>query len=187
MLLDRYGIVFRELTNRELPAFQWRNLFRSLRLMELAGEVYSGYFFTGIPGPQFISPAALRLLNQGLPHDTVYWINAADPISLCGSGLIDLPRRTASNHLVYHAGRLVLVSERHGKSLSIRVPPDDAHLPRYLNVLRHLAYRSFQPVRKLVVETINGASARQSEYLPVLEASFDIGHDHKSVYLQRRY
>ena len=37
-LLDRYGILFRELTAHEVPAFQWANVFRTLRLMELSRE-----------------------------------------------------------------------------------------------------------------------------------------------------
>ena len=39
MLLDRYGIVFRELLQREAPGFRWADVFRPLRLMELSGEV----------------------------------------------------------------------------------------------------------------------------------------------------
>src|SRR5512143_223445 len=52
-LLRRYGILFRELLVNELPPLQWRAVFRSLRLMELSGEVMSGHFFQGISGPQF--------------------------------------------------------------------------------------------------------------------------------------
>jgi ATP-dependent helicase Lhr and Lhr-like helicase len=36
ILLGRYGILFRELLQRELPALSWPNLFRSLRIMELS-------------------------------------------------------------------------------------------------------------------------------------------------------
>ena len=78
LLLDRYGILFRELLQREAPPFRWAALFRSLRIMELSGEVVTGYFFLGIPGLQFMSPAALRLLPRSLPQDAVYWFNAAD-------------------------------------------------------------------------------------------------------------
>ena len=59
---------------------------KNLRLMELSGELLAGYFFTGIEGPQFISPEAFRLLQKGLDEDAVYWLNASDPVSLCGIG-----------------------------------------------------------------------------------------------------
>ncbi len=64
LLLDRYGVLFRELLQNELPAFSWGNIFRALRLMELSGEVLTGYFFEGVPGPQFISHEAFRMLQN---------------------------------------------------------------------------------------------------------------------------
>ena len=193
VVLDRYGIVFRELLAREVPALQWSPLFRSLRLMELSGEVLSGYFFKDIPGPQYILPAAFRVLQQNVSRHSgqgpIFWINAMDPISPCGLGLkkIDhpLPRRVSSNHLVYQGDQLVLVSEQHGKSLTFHVPDDDEQISRYLCVFRHLLYRSFQPVRKIEIETINDIPARESPYLDALATSFTLLRDHKSVYIQR--
>jgi len=61
----------------------------------------SGYFFKGIPGAQFISFEAFRLLREGLDEERIYWMNAKDPASLCGIGLDSLkgklPRRVSSN------------------------------------------------------------------------------------------
>ncbi len=37
-LLRRYGVLFRELLERELPPLRWGELFRTLRLMELSGR-----------------------------------------------------------------------------------------------------------------------------------------------------
>jgi ATP-dependent Lhr-like helicase len=68
LLLDRYGILFRELLQNELPAFGWRHTFRALRLMELSGEVLTGWFFRGVPGPQFISHQAFRMLQRKFPE-----------------------------------------------------------------------------------------------------------------------
>lgn len=189
VVLDRYGVIFRELLARELPDFGWRSLFRSIRLMELSGELVSGYFFDGIPGPQFASPEAFRLLQRSRQHDAIFWLNACDPASPCGSGLPgkrnDLPRRLPGNHLVYHGHQLVMVSERNGKALTFNVPPDAPDLADYLAVLRHLMYRHFQPVRKLDIETINGEPATSSPYLDALGTAFDLVRDYKSVYIQR--
>ena len=189
LLLDRYGILFRELVARELEVFRWSSIFRSLRLMELSGEVFSGYFFKGIGGPQFISPVALRILQRMHTDDLVFWLNAVDPVAPCGmgiEGLGKLPRRVSSNYLVYHDTRLVLLVERQGKSLDFRVPPDDPDLSRYLEVLRHLVYRSFAPRRKLDIHTINGEPAVNSPYLDALDDAFDLVRDYKSVYVQRQ-
>jgi len=171
-LLKRFGILSRPLLANELPPFQWRAVFRSLRLMELSGEVLSGYFFEGLPGPQFVSPEAFRMLREPLPKDAIYWINAADPVSLCGLGLgaiTGLPSRIASNHLVYHGSRLVMISKRLGKNLDLMVPPDKEHLAGYFGLFKDLLGREFNPVKKIVIETINGGPALTSPYLEHLK------------------
>jgi ATP-dependent Lhr-like helicase len=171
-LLKRFGILARPLLTNELPPFQWRAVFRSLRMMELSGEVLSGYFFEGIPGPQFVSPEAFRMLRELLPQDAIFWINAADPISPCGlglGGLSGLPSRIASTHLVYHGSRLVMVSKRQGKNLELMVPSDDKHLAGYFALFKDLLGREFNPVRKIVIEMVNDEPAMKSPYLEPLK------------------
>ena len=189
LLLDRYGILFRELLERELPVFHWRNVFRALRLMELSGEVLAGYFFHGIPGPQFISHQAFRRLQRKLPQDVIYWINATDPASLCGVQLEalrgSLPKRIVGTHLIYRGTRLVAISRRNGRNLIFNVPPDDPHLSEYMSPLRHLLTRQFQPVRRITIETINNEEAAHSPYLDVLRTAFDVTIDYKKVILYR--
>jgi ATP-dependent Lhr-like helicase len=189
LLLDRYGILFRELLQRELPALGWSSVFRSLRIMELSGEVLAGYFFVGIPGPQFISPEAFRRLQRALPAEPVFWLNAADPASLCGIQLESikgkLPPRVASTHLVYHGGRLVMVSKRYGRDLTFHIPSEDPSLPDYLAPLHHLLTRPVQPLRRIAIETINGEPAAQSPYLPALRTVFKVIVGNKSVNLSR--
>jgi ATP-dependent Lhr-like helicase len=166
-LLRRYGILFRELLVNELRSLQWRAVFRSLRLMELSGEVLSGYFFQGISGPQFISHEAFRMLRDPLPQDAVFWVNASDTASLCGltlASLQGLPPRIPSTHLVYHGSRLVMISKRLGKNLEILAEPDNAHLPGYFALFKDLIGREFNPMQKISVETVNGESAFRSPY-----------------------
>jgi len=192
LLLDRYGILFRELLIRESEAFQWRSLFRTLRLMELSGELFSGYFFQNIPGPQFISPAAFRRL-QKMESKTagIFWISAQDPISLCGLPLEDLkgtlPRRVASNHLVYRGSQLVLTSQRLGREIEIRIKPEDDDLLSVLSVFDHLLNRQFQPLNRILIETINGEPASRSDFLDVFRSRFDVVPDVRHVTLYRKY
>jgi ATP-dependent Lhr-like helicase len=170
-LLRRHGILFREILANELPPFQWRAVFRALRLMDLSGEVLSGYFFEGIPGPQFISHEAFRMLQDELPQDSVFWINAADPASLCGLGLRSqgLPPRIVSNYLVYHGNRVVMILRRLGKNLDIFVPPDDPRLADYFVLFKDLLTREFKPAQKISIETINGESALGSPHAGALK------------------
>jgi ATP-dependent helicase Lhr and Lhr-like helicase len=190
VLIDRFGILFREFLERESVLFRWPHVFRALRLMELSGEVLSGYFFKGIPGLQFISPRAFHVLQGKLPENKVYWINATDPASLCGVQIEipkgELPRRIAGNHLVYHGSRLVLVSQKNGGSLDFLVAPNDSHLTEYFGVLRHMLGRQFQPLRRIVVETINGEPASDSPYLASLKTSFEVMMQNDTVALYRK-
>jgi ATP-dependent Lhr-like helicase len=187
LLLDRYGILFRELLLKETHPFQWSSLFKSLRLMELSGEVLAGYFFHGIPGPQFISHRAFRMLQRKMPEDKIFWINAVDPASLSGVPLEvfkgSLPKRIASTHMAYQGKRLAMVSEGNGKTLTFHVPPDDVRLQEFLEPLRHLLTRRFKPLRRITIERINGEEAARSPYLDALRISFEVLVDYKKVSL----
>ncbi len=189
-LLQRYGIVFRELLNRELPRLQWKNLFKALRLMELSGEVLSGAFFEGIGGLQFISPEALGRVQAALPEDAVFWMNATDPASACGLNLKALksllPARQAATFLVFHGARPVLIARKNSLELTIQAQPDSPHLPRYFALFKDLLNREFNPRRSIRVEKINAAPALDSPYAPALKAMGFV-KDHKGFELRRRY
>ncbi len=189
-LLERYGILFRELLQHELPAFRWGALFRTLRLMELSGEILAGCFFEGVPGLQFIAPSAFRSLQQAFPEDDVYWLNATDPASMCGVSLAGLktklPKRVPTTHLVYHGSELVLISRRSGKTLDIHVPPEHPRLPDYLAALSHLLSRRIQPLSSITVERINKAPAPESPYMEALGRCFETDVGPKAVTIWRK-
>ena len=191
LLLERYGILFREVLVRELAALRWPRLFRTLRIMELSGEVLSGQFFQGIPGLQFISTAAFKHLQEGLPEDAVFWMNAVDPASPSGLGLEDLrqtvPARRPSNHLVFHGSKVVVISQRSGGELRINASPDHPDLSRYLDFLGVLLTRQFDPRRAITVETINGEPATSSPYAPILEQRFQSTREPAGLKLRRRF
>ncbi|MBN1664643.1 MAG: ATP-dependent helicase, partial [Deltaproteobacteria bacterium] len=190
ILLDRYGILFRELLMRELEPFQWRSLFRTLRLMELSGEILSGYFFEGVPGPQFISHHAFRILQRRLPETHIWWINALDPASLCGIQIdalkAILPRRHESTHLVFRGKEIVLTSQKRGGELDVRLDVHDPVLPECFGVLDHLLTRSLKPLRRISVQTINGEDAPKSPFVDVLRTCFDVIVEPKAVILYRK-
>ena len=133
---------------------------------------------------------AFRRLQRKLPEDTVYWVNAADPASLCGIKLDSirgsLPKRVTGTHLVYHGTRLVATSRRNGRDLTFNVDPDDPHLPEYLGHLRHMLTRQFQPLQGITIDTINDEKATHSPYRDVLRTAFDVQQDYKNVTLYRK-
>ncbi len=190
-LLQRYGILFRELLVRELSVLGWSSLFRTLRIMELSGEVLAGHFFQGIPGLQFISPAAYRWLREGLPADRIFWLGALDPASACGLALEGLkgrlPPRRVGTHLVYHGTELVVVSRRQGRDLQIDVDPDHPFLRDYFGFLKVLLTRQFDPLHGIAVESINGETAADSPYVVPLAEMFGVSREPGALKLRRRY
>ncbi len=190
LLLNRYGILFRELLVRELPMLRWGALLRTLRLMDLSGEIHSGCFFRGISGLQFIAPQWLPLLQHDADPQPIYWLNAVDPASMCGLGLQELPyrlpRRIESNHLVYRGAELIVTSRRKGRAIDFSIAADDPDLSAGLGFLHHLLNRRFQPRRHVTVETINGRPATESPYLPIFADAFDVVRDPESITLYSR-
>ncbi|MBC2605887.1 DEAD/DEAH box helicase [Pelagicoccus albus] len=189
VLLDRYGVLFKELLERECAGFRWKDVFKALRLLELGGEVVGGRFFEGIPGLQFASHEALRRLNKTLPESAIYWLGATDPASLCGIGLENLkgalPRRQVGNRLVYRGRELVAEARRGGKDLEFKVDCSDPDLIRIVDTLGS-SLDLQKSLRSIRIETINGKDARQSDYLESLSLVWRLHSDHKQVVVEGR-
>jgi len=182
LLLDRYGVITRELANREIDCLRFAKLFKALRIMELAGEVTQGLFFEELSGPQFISTRALARLQQNEKPPTHFWCNALDPVSPCGLGLEwpELPQRRAQNYLAFYQGKLALVVENSGRRLHFFVEPQSNELDRILEPCIHIAKSN----GKLTVEEINGESAMSSLWIPALARVLKKRKDHRSVYFE---
>ena len=188
-LLQRYGVLFRDILGRETPPFRWNRLFRTLRIMELGGEVLAGRFFEGIRGIQFTSPAAFRLLKDGIDATAVYWMNAADPASLCGIADPSLrkgfPDRLKTTWLVFRGPAIVLIARRNGRDLEFTVPPDDPGIPEYLGFFKVLLSRDAEPFTSIKVLTVNGAPAEECGYARALE-DFGFRKEYKGYSLWAR-
>jgi ATP-dependent Lhr-like helicase len=87
MLLNRYGVVFREVLTREAILPRWREVLLALRRLEDRGEIRGGRFVSGFLGEQFALPVAVESLratrDQQSSGDTIT-ISAADPLNLAG-------------------------------------------------------------------------------------------------------
>jgi len=87
MLLNRYGVVFRELLARESILPRWRELLIAFRRLEDRGEVRGGRFISSFIGEQFALPIAvesLRAMRNIEPTGEIITISAADPLNLAG-------------------------------------------------------------------------------------------------------
>ena len=86
-LLERWGVVFRDLVRRESLMPPWRDVLGALRRMEARGEVRGGRFVTGFVGEQFARPDAvelLRIVRRDGDGERSVRVAAADPLNLAG-------------------------------------------------------------------------------------------------------
>jgi ATP-dependent Lhr-like helicase len=186
-LLERYGVVAREIVRRE-GLVLWPPVAAELAAMELRGEIRRGYFVQGLSGMQFALPDAVEELrkSKSLPRQGILLlVNACDPANPYGPGLeITSPpgtaaqrlARVAGNLVVFRDGRPVLLVESWGGRIwtlegtggqelqgSVRLLQEAVKLPARL-----------RPCQRVTIETIDGARAAASPFAQVLR---DIGFE----------
>jgi ATP-dependent Lhr-like helicase len=86
-LLTRWGVVFRDLMQRETLAIPWREILYALRRMEARGTVRGGRFVTGFVGEQYALPGAVDALRQTRRIERsgeVVELSGVDPLNLSG-------------------------------------------------------------------------------------------------------
>jgi len=87
VLLERYGVVFREVVARESIVPRWRELLIAFRRLEDRGEIRGGRFVSGFLGEQFALPVAVesvRAIRKAEPAREIVTVSAADPLNLVG-------------------------------------------------------------------------------------------------------
>src|SRR6185503_11457636 len=114
-LIQRYGVVFRKILDRESINVPWRDMLRVLRRLEARGEIRGGRFVGGFSGEQFASSAAVQLLRsirRTPPEDLMVSLSAADPLNLIG--IITPGGRlatAASNRVLFRDGVPIAILE----------------------------------------------------------------------------
>ncbi len=115
--LQRWGVLFRSLLERELFTPPWRVLLTALRKMELRGTIRGGRFVSGVGGEQFAFPETVDVLRKfknrtNSAKVNYYSISAVDPLNLLN---LILPNRRLSrlgkNRVLYENGIPIAVLE----------------------------------------------------------------------------
>lgn len=178
-LLERYGVVSREMAQADELEGGWGPLYRVLRTMEEAGRVRRGHFVEGLGGAQFASPgAADRLRGERLEPDPrrrpeLLALAAGDPANPWGNLLpwpqhapeASKPRRVRGARVVLCDGRALLFVPPGGRKLTtFGAGPE---LEDALALLAELPRASGR--RWLVVESIDGVPAAESDWRAALE------------------
>jgi ATP-dependent Lhr-like helicase len=114
-LLARWGVVLRELVQREVLAVPYRDVLWALRRLEARGTIRGGRFVAGFVGEQYALPEAveqLRRVRRQERKGELVRLSACDPLNLVGT-LLPGPRTPAlaANFVCYRDGLPVLGAE----------------------------------------------------------------------------
>lgn len=183
-LLERHGLVTREVATLEPMQGGFSAVYKVLRAMEDSGKIRRGYFVDGLGGAQFASPGAVDRLRavKNDEHDRdVVVLSAIDPANPFGWLLPwpyrdpdnkTGPRRVPGASVVLVNGQLALFVDKGGKRMVSFPAADDAEVASM--AARALAVVAKRQRGKLLrIETIDGEPARTSELAETLRgASF---------------
>ncbi|GAB4330399.1 MAG: ATP-dependent helicase [Dehalococcoidia bacterium] len=188
MLLERYGVVTREVAVAEGIPGGFAALYPVLRAMEEAGQVRRGYFVQGLGGAQFALPGAvdrLRAYRERPDEPAVVVLAATDPANPYGAAL-PWPRegeddrrpfqRVAGAYVVLVDGELALFVERGGRGLhTTSTFRNERAAPRAVEALVALAPRSSRGV--LNVQSVDGVPVSESQLVRhFVDAGFVAGY-----------
>jgi ATP-dependent Lhr-like helicase len=182
LLLERHGIVTRELALAEGVPGGFSAIYPELAQLETLGVARRGYFVEGLGGAQFALPGAVeRLRAQKAPEEAPPLVLAAtDPAQPYGAALPwpkrrdDLPgpsragepvaaarsvagrrpARAPGATVVLAGSEPVLYLERGGKALQVLVDPDDARVPAALQALADHARAG--RLKRIALEKVDG-------------------------------
>jgi len=159
VLLERTGLLCREILAMHTPTLRWATAYGLLARMEWAGEAERGVFVSGLSGPQFAAPGFYeKLLTDPAPENPLL-LHSLDPANPYGDGNL-FPvtdphgtrrpfRRHTGNWLVMQRGEPILAVEARGARLTplIEMSPSLrdqalALLPRLLD--RRMGQRSLR-------------------------------------------
>lgn len=171
-LLERYGVVTREVAQAEGLEGGFSAVYEILKAMESAGRIRRGYFVAGHGGVQFALPGADEDLRaQRTPKDDApkaQVLSAVDPANPYGA-LLPWPEResgarlarTSGAFVVLFQGALTAYLQRSGGVLSTFASEPNAQRDR---ALAHglAAFARSKPLRRAFqIATIDGAPAAQ--------------------------
>ncbi|MCL2725082.1 MAG: DEAD/DEAH box helicase [Polyangiaceae bacterium] len=169
-LLDRYGVVLREVAHAEAIAGGFASLYEIYRAMEDQGRVRRGYFVAGPGALQFALPGAperLRELSREEREDERFVVlSATDPANPYGA-LLPWPaalraQRAAGARVVLSHGELIVWLARGGHHLATFSTPGELATPRAGVIADALVAIAHVDDRAIFLGSIDGVPALES-------------------------
>jgi ATP-dependent Lhr-like helicase len=179
LMLERYGIVTREMVLAEGVPGGFTTLYGELSNLEMLGTARRGYFVEGLGGAQFALPGAVERLRS-LPQDEDRYrvLAATDPANPYGAAL-QWPKRTQGRRPSRSPGAYVLLRdgdplvyvERGGRGVLRLVELEGEELAEAVGILAEAAADGRLP--RLAIERVDGEPVIGSGLEPTLiEAGF---------------
>jgi len=171
-LLERYGVVTREVAHAEGLEGGFSSVYEILKVMESGGRIRRGYFVAGHGGVQFALPGADEDLRaQRTPKDDApraQVLSAVDPANPYGA-LLPWPERDASSgrlsriagaYVVIHRGALAAYLQSTGALTTFNAEASAQRERASADALT--AWARGQPLRRAFrIATIDGAPAAE--------------------------
>ncbi len=176
LLLERYGILTRELVLAEGVPGGFAAIYPELCQLETLGVARRGYFVEGLGGAQFALPGAVeRLRAQAADPERATVLSAVDPAQPYGVALpwpalheTRRPVRVAGAYVVLIAGEPIVYLERGGRAVQTLVPAADPRVEAALGAL--VAQVRDGAIKRLALEKVDGQPALGSALTPQLLA-----------------
>jgi len=169
-LLERHGVVTRDLVAAESIPGGFTGLYPVLTRMEETGRVRRGYFVEGLGGAQFALPGAVDRLRQIVAAGGIDVLAATDPANPYGAALPWPQRaggragRSAGAYVLLADGELAAFVERGAKRV-LTFTEDPERLDRTAVGLGEIGRRR----KRMTVETIDGSPVRDTPLGRLLE------------------
>jgi ATP-dependent helicase Lhr and Lhr-like helicase len=177
-LLNRYGILTREMVAAENLPGGFSAVYDVLKALEESGRLRRGYFVAGLGAAQFALPAAvdlLRSLRNNPEKPEMLALAATDPANVYGS-VLRWPQvaetsltRSVGASVILRNGELVAYMRRNNPGVQVFLPaeePDRSHAAR--DLAGFLAQIAQEGLRQeidhrsgLLIATINGQSVHE--------------------------
>lgn len=172
VLLERYGVVTREVVQTEGVPGGFSAVYPILKAMEEAGRVRRGYFVDGLGPAQFARPGVderLRALRDPGADAPAIVLAATDPANPYGAAVPwpegdPRPQRAAGAQVVMFEGALAAFVARGGDAVATFLPPEQPERGRFVEAIAVALGRELDRGAKkaLTISRIDGADAASS-------------------------
>jgi ATP-dependent Lhr-like helicase len=186
-LAARYGLLTRELVNRDPVRLRWSEAYPALSQMEWRGDVDRGLHVSGLGGPQFAVPEWRASVPEADEETRLRLLHVMDPAYVLGELVPSpgLPRRGPGTYVIVRGGRPLISVEAWARKLSPLADLDAGERREALSLLSQLVRRVGQRP-SIRVDTWDGAPATDSVAANDL-AALGFIRDDQAMVLYRSY